>query len=526
MNTLSLVRGVAVSVCLFAVAGLATPSHAEPLEGAVRASLGNAKLDKVRVGVAVVDCGSREVLASVNAGELFAPASNLKLITSGVALTILKDFEFKTGFSVSPTGALIIKGAGDPALCDPKLLEEQGWSVERFIARIVDAARAAKVSGITEVIVDDRVFERDTTGGALVHNSWPKDQLNLSYCAPVGGLNFYTNVIEVRATPGEKAGMKPNVTSEPSAPWLLNLDLSAARTVRDGSNSLWAQQDNSGGGGSTGFTFKIFGDVKMSTSSGGRPQAPTAVNVTVAQPGMLFAKLIAHAFWEAGLTKGGGSRGNGGGAGGLPVRIAAEGEDLTATQAAPFAVITTPLAAAMKRCNVDSQNLYAECLLKRTAFEVTQQPGSWSTGSQVVTMRLTEKLGQEAQHVRIVDGSGLSKDNQVSPMVLARWLTSLQQDRSIGASFLASMDRADTGVKISKRFADRKLSSTVYAKTGMIKNVQCLSGYVVRGDRVIAFSVLANEVGGSGQKVKDFHEEVVVVIDKWLSRQGVAAGHN
>ena len=132
-------------------------------------------------------------------------------------------------------------------------------------------------------------------------------------------------------------------------------------------------------------------------------------------------------------------------------------------------------------------------------------------------MRLTEKLGQEAQSVRIVDGSGLSKDNQVTPMVMARWLTSLQQDKSVGAAFLASMARADdkNDVKISKRFADRKLSSTVYAKTGYIKNVLCLSGYVVRGERTIAYSVLVNEIGGaSPQRIKDFQEEVVMVIDR------------
>lgn len=486
---------------------------AEPLEGAVRASLNSARLEKARVGVAIVDCDSRESLASINSSELFAPASNLKLITSGVALSILKDFEFKTGFSAPGDGRLIIKGAGDPALCDPKLLGEQGWSVERFISRVVDAARAAKVSGIKEVIVDDRVFERDTAGAPPVHPTWPREQLNQWYCAPVSGLNFFTNVLELRASRGERLGMKPNVTTEPAAPWLVNLDLSSTRTVNDGSNSLWAQQDRGGGGGGT-FSFKVFGDVKSPIA------AP--VNVTVTQPGVFFASLLFHGLWEAGLTADWRPSNP------PPVRIAVEGEDLVAASSAPFAVITTPLATVLQRCNVDSQNLYAECLLKRTAFEVTQQPGSWSTGSQVITMLLTEKLGQEARGVRIVDGSGLSKDNQVSPMVLARWLASMQQDKSIGAEFLASMARADDkDARISKRFVDRRLASTVYAKTGYIKNVLCLSGYVVRGDRTIAYSVLVNEIGATpGQRVKDFQEDVVVTIDRWLSRERGVAGSN
>lgn len=491
---------------------------AEPLEGSVRASLSAARIEKARVGVSIVDCDSGEQLASINEKDLFAPASNLKLITSGVALSILKNFEFKTGFALGKAGTadegkLVIKGAGDPAFCDPKLLAEQAWSVERFMERIVDAAKAAKVSGIKEVIIDDRVFERDSAGAAPVHPTWPREQLNRWYCAPVSGLNFFTNVIALRATRGDRLGMKPNVTTEPAAPWYVNLDLAATRTVNDGSNSLWAQQEKGrvGAGGASGdfegITFKVFGDVKTPIT------AP--VDVTVAQPGVFFAKLLSHELWQAGMTAAPGGKEP-------PVRVAADAEDLAAVNAAPFAVITTPLSAVLKRCNVDSQNLYAECLLKRTAFEVTQQPGSWATGSQVVTMRLSEKLGSEAgaQKIRIVDGSGMSRDNQISPVLMARWLAHLQQDKTVGAEFLRSMARADDKeAKISKRFADRKLSGTVYAKTGYIDKVRCLSGYVVHGDRTIAYSVLVNDIGGVDARVKDFQEEVVTIIDKWLSRQ-------
>ncbi|MBY0308881.1 MAG: D-alanyl-D-alanine carboxypeptidase, partial [Phycisphaerales bacterium] len=358
------------------------------------------------------------------------------------------------------------------------------------------------------------------------------------YCAPVSGLNFFTNCITLRATAGDRVGMKPNVETEPSAPWLINLDLSSARTVKEGSNSLWSQQESGPGGGT--LTFKVFGDVKAGAGASGRAggAGPSVkIDVTVNAPGLLLGRLVSHAMWEAGLAGATPTE--------PPVRIAADGEDLGAPRPGepagavtgpvpgPFAVITTPLSAVLRRCNVDSQNLYAECLLKRTAYEVTQQPGSWATGSQVVTMRLTEKLGGEAQSIRIVDGSGMSRDNQVSPMVVARWLGALQQDRALGSAFIASMARADDREsKVSRRFIDHRLHNTVYAKTGYIKNVVCLSGYVVTGrpggddgpGRTIAFSVLANDVGGNGAKVKDFQEEVVMVIDKWLSRQSGGSG--
>jgi len=63
----------------------------------------------------------------------------------------------------------------------------------------------------------------------------------------------------------------------------------------------------------------------------------------------------------------------------------------------------------------------------------------------------------------------------------------------------------------------------VRCKSGYVNGVRCLSGYVTHAasGRRITFSILVNNIPSSvpSSTVKDFHEEVVQAIDKWLSKQ-------
>jgi D-alanyl-D-alanine carboxypeptidase/D-alanyl-D-alanine-endopeptidase (penicillin-binding protein 4) len=77
-------------------------------------------------GVVVVNPRTADTLYSQNAGKLFMPASNMKIITSAAALTLLgPDYTYKTTFLVDGPvqdslldGDLIVIGRGDPTISD------------------------------------------------------------------------------------------------------------------------------------------------------------------------------------------------------------------------------------------------------------------------------------------------------------------------------------------------------------------------------------------------------------------------
>src|SRR4029078_12024063 len=80
-------------------------------------------------GILVVDPERRDTLYSRNAGKLFMPASNMKILTSATALTQLgPDYRYRTSFAArgpvsggTLTGDLVVVGRGDPSVSDHML---------------------------------------------------------------------------------------------------------------------------------------------------------------------------------------------------------------------------------------------------------------------------------------------------------------------------------------------------------------------------------------------------------------------
>ena len=147
-----------------------------------------------RVAISVREADSGTTIVEINANEPYIPASNLKLLTTGAALHVLgPEFRFETRL-LREDDRLIILGSGDPAFGDPKLLEMMSGpdgvplDVESFLNLWVDRVEAAGIDRIEELVLDDRIFDRQ-----FVHATWPPGQLNRSYCAQVSGFSFHLN---------------------------------------------------------------------------------------------------------------------------------------------------------------------------------------------------------------------------------------------------------------------------------------------------------------------------------------------
>src|SRR5258708_1128936 len=73
-----------------------------PLEGlrhSIDSLVADPQLRNSQIGIVIGRAGSRDTLYSRNAGKLFMPASNMKIITGSVALTQLgADFRYRTAF--------------------------------------------------------------------------------------------------------------------------------------------------------------------------------------------------------------------------------------------------------------------------------------------------------------------------------------------------------------------------------------------------------------------------------------------
>jgi D-alanyl-D-alanine carboxypeptidase/D-alanyl-D-alanine-endopeptidase (penicillin-binding protein 4) len=492
-RTFSLLAG------LVALAATGLPALAQDLSRRVDRMIAAADVGGSRISISVRDVSTGQVLVSRDADSGYIPASNMKLLTTGAAIAVLgPDFVFRTEVAIDGR-RVIIRGSGDPALADPEILRntEPRMTIEDFLDTITSAIAKKLPDGCDEIIVDDRVFDRE-----FVHPTWDPNDLNKWYAPEVAGLNFHGNLLAIFASPGpEGPGSAARINFQPQATWISISNRS--RTVAEGSNTYWPTRQPDAN------RFTLFGDV--------RTTSPVPQNTPTHNNPLLFGQLIADRLMKRGVSVAGSTT-----PGINPpavVRLPSADEVLPDGQL--VAVVTTPIQEVLNRCNTDSINMYAEALLKRIGHEVTREPGTWANGASVMRMVLEERLGAHAAATTIIaDGSGLSHSNIVSAATLTALLEDVATDSKLRDPYLLSLATPGRGT-FTRRFRDLDLTNQVAGKSGTLTGVRTLSGYVVSDSgRELAFAVLVNDVpSAKGPNASKMCERIVGEIDDWLAER-------
>jgi D-alanyl-D-alanine carboxypeptidase/D-alanyl-D-alanine-endopeptidase (penicillin-binding protein 4) len=455
-----------IVVGLSAACGV-TPAFADQTR-TIQQIIQGAGLRDTKVSVFAMDLSTGDVMASINADEPMIPASNMKLVTAAAALDLLgPEFVFRTQlFRVDSRDShepgtidLLVKGDGDPAFGDPVLLKRDNLSVDDLLNWWTAGVKEAGITSVEHLIVDDRVFDDQFT-----HPTWPQDQLNNWWCAQVAGLNFYDNTLDIvpeRTTEGQA----PRVRIIPEAPFLITVN----RAATSNADTFWISRKPN----SNELTF--WGKV--------RSNRVAAIPVTVHDPPILFSQIFSHRLGQTGIRV---------------KAIRRLGLEDSAPVGRPIRTVQTTLPLVLARCNQDSQNLFAEALLKRMGYSFTGAPGSWENGAAAVRQAMRNRLGPRSVAIRIADGSGMSRDNQVTARALVELLRSMNDDPRRGVIFRDSLAEGGTSGTLQRRFG-AGMNGTVYGKSGYLNGVSGLSGYIVIPNsdpdlhpRVIAFSCLFN----------------------------------
>jgi D-alanyl-D-alanine carboxypeptidase/D-alanyl-D-alanine-endopeptidase (penicillin-binding protein 4) len=466
-----------VVVCLFIAAPQA---RGQSIQSRVAQLVRGMDLGKASMSLQFVDVSSGDEIASVNATRSLIPASNMKIVTTAAAMVALgEDFVFHTELRLAGK-TLIIKGDGDPAFGDPIVLGALGMSVDGLLGTWVEAVRTANVGAIDQIIVDDRIFDQQ-----MVHPNWPENQLHKWYCAQVAGINFNDNCLNIYASP-TRPGLPPTIVLEPAAAPIL-LDNGS---VTGNSNAFWAARRL----GTNQFILR--GEVKHALLE--------PIYVTVHDPPLFVGQAMGRMLTAAGIPTGDARR--------------VAPEDVL-PESRLIASVQTSLPTVLVRCNRDSQNLFAEALLKRIGHRITGQPGSWSNGSAAIRMFLTKVLAADAASVAIDDGSGMSRNNRISAAALTKILSFMVTQPRYAAIYRDSFAAPGSEGTLDKRFRSAKLNGQLRAKSGYISGVVSLSGYLSYDDgRVIAFSMILNNYDKGVPRAKEVMEKIIYAVDEHVAR--------
>jgi D-alanyl-D-alanine carboxypeptidase/D-alanyl-D-alanine-endopeptidase (penicillin-binding protein 4) len=138
--------------------------------------------------------------------------------------------------------------------------------------------------------------------------------------------------------------------------------------------------------------------------------------------------------------------------------------------------------------------------------------GSWSAGIAAVRKEL-EGLGIDLAKISIVDGSGLSYQNRVTPRTLVSALRVAKASFGFGSEFVAALPLAAADGTLEKRA--RGAVDRVRAKTGLLTRVTSLSGYAMSaGGDPLVFSILVNDFSGSDEAAMDAVDQFVSELTK------------
>jgi PBP4 family serine-type D-alanyl-D-alanine carboxypeptidase len=432
------------------------------------------------VGIIIVSLKTGEVIYSRDSKLLFHPASTLKLFTTGAALLSLGGgFRFKTAvYADSPDvnegtlrGNLYLKGFADPQLTTDDL----SWMAGQLRARGIE-----RVSGD---LVCDETYLDDWYYG----KGWMWDDASSVHYAPIGGLTVNSNCVAVRVRPGSGAGEPPIVTLEPQVSYVTIKNTAVTVNPQNG-NALkaerrWRQREN---------VIAVTGSVGI-----GQPEKAFVIEVTspASYACRLFSEVLA--------------------AGKIDIAGKIEYGAVPAENAELLVRPSGTLSGIIREINKKSINLYAELLLKTLGAELQSPPGTAAKGVGEVKAAL-KGLGIDVSTVEIVDGSGVSRYNLISPGNLVELLQAVYRNEALRETFIESLSIAGVDGTLKLRMRNTAAEGRVKAKTGSMAGVSAIAGYTATQDgEAVAFSIMIQNFIVDPGYITDIEDRILVLLSSF-----------
>lgn len=452
-------------------------------------------------GAKVVDAETGEAVFEHNPGKLFVPASNTKLFSTALALSRLgPDHRFVTVVAAERgpdaggvlSGDLRLVGGGDPTLSARAVPYQKGATRGDPLAALEELADLLAGAGLRVVrggiVGDDSayVFEPYPPGWAVDDTIW-------DYGAPVSALALHDNAFLVRVRGAHRAGLPALLTLIPQLDFYAIDNAVVTGSGADAEISVdWEPGSR---------RIQLWGAIGRSRSRD--------LALAIRDPAEYAATAFAAVLRRRGITVEG------------PVTVRRRrmhevanlkrAPEPPALQGVELARRTSPpLFEILKIINKESQNLYAEIVLREVG-RVRRNLGSRAAGLEELRSFL-EEIGIAPEEYRFEDGSGLSRLNLVSPEAVAKLLVHmyLSADRDGWMDLLPVGGEDGT---LGHRFRGAAIAGRVLAKTGTLTHVSALAGYLDRktGSR-LAFSVLVNNSGVPAAVARRFIDELVALL--------------
>ncbi|MBV8887989.1 MAG: D-alanyl-D-alanine carboxypeptidase/D-alanyl-D-alanine-endopeptidase [Chroococcidiopsidaceae cyanobacterium CP_BM_RX_35] len=437
----------------------------------IAAIVARPQLRRSRWGILIQTLSPALTIYSRDAQQYFVPASNAKLLTTAAALHHLgPQFQIRT--SVYEQGdALRVVGRGDPSLTDTQLTE------------LAQQLSRQGIRQVSQLIAEDDYFR-----GAAINPGWELEDVQADYGAPVNSLILNQNAVTLMLFPQTLGQPLRTVWADPIEAMQWQVE-DRAITVKPDAPTFVDVSRNLG-------KPTLFLEGQLSVNS-----APEAVSLAVLDPAAHFLQHFRTALAVQQIV--------------TKQAMVATSSSLRSTTGRELAFVESPpLSQLLVETNQNSNNLYAEALLRTLgakAGDASTMGTTEEVGLHAVSTTLTE-LGVDPTSYVLVDGSGLSRHNLVSPEAFVQTLRAMAQLPE-AALYRASLPVAGMSGTLKNRFRNTAAQGILQAKTGSMSGVAAISGYLNTPNyEPLVFSMIVNQSDQSATTLRQALDEIVLLI--------------
>lgn len=500
-------KGICILFCCICL-GTTAYGQVEQFQQHAQTLCEDATFSSALVGIKAVT-GEGEVMVSVNEAKMLAPASNMKLISTGTALFSLgPEYRFCTtlahdGYISDGVlhGNLYIVGGGDPLLGSKDTV---ATALNEVFEQWEKDVRRAGIRSIEGTLVGDgRWLE-----GMGVEPTWQWGDLGTYYGAGVSGLMFYENMMSFTVSPGPEVGA--SVKMEPYYPGCSWMDFRFCGVTGE-----------KGTGDRLYMYASEFEPVAEIRGTFGLDRGTKRVDCS-----NMFPEYTCAVYFKNHLERKGIRCINGAGDFKLKKDWMKEGTaDSVMVIGSHYSPVLERIAF---KTNHESNNLLAETLFRALGKENT---GSSCIDSSYVALKgVLKKMHVGSSGLSLQDGSGLSRQNLVSADFMCRFLGAMM-DSSCFEEYLWSLPvpGGNGTLQYNMKGVPDDVRTRFRIKSGSMNGVRCYSGYILpagftleRGaeipqeikDRTIIFSVMTNNCVSSTWKVRQILDRFMVELGK------------
>lgn len=434
------------------------------------------QLPEATVGVIVQEAETGKIIYNYHGTKHFLPASTTKLFTAAAALKELgPDFCYDTTLYYNPEklsndtykGDIAVKFTGDPS-----------FKVVYLYGLLGKLSKASIKSIQGDLIIDDTIFE-----GPLLGNGWTWDSAPWHHSAPVSAIIIDRNQFGVTLYPAQKIG--ENVIAKLEQVYAsakfrsLKTDIRSV-TYEDSEticqlNTLVDDQNN----------VELNGCWPIGGS-------PAHLRLAVRDPRLHAKRLINEALIKLNIKLNG------------DIKFSKVPSNLT--KLAHHS--SEPLYVLLNAILGDSNNLYAESLTKTLGAQLYGK-GSFKTGSLAVRRILSDITGIDFSQTRLLDGSGASRYNLLTPQHLSRLLYTMHHEEQLNKPFREALAISGVNGTLKTRFSAFDTKSNIKAKTGSLSGVSALSGYMTTNSgKELIVTIMINHSVMKGAVLKQFENDL------------------